>query len=204
MARNELQRHSYAHRVVHWTVGLSFLLLLLTGLAFSYPSLFWMTTILGGGAAARVIHPVAGIVFSVGLALMFFMWVREMFLGRLDWKWLGAIKAYASHDRAAVPPVGKYNAGQKLFFWVESILGAVLLLTGLPLWFPADFGGDFLVLMRLLHYLSALGAGLFLIVHVYLSTVAYPGTLRAMLYGRVTAGWAKLHHPLWYKEKTEH
>ena len=53
MARNELQRHSYAHRVVHWTVGLSFLLLLLTGLAFSYPSLFWMTTILGGGAAAR-------------------------------------------------------------------------------------------------------------------------------------------------------
>ena len=206
MRRNHIERFQYTHRVVHWTVGLSFLLLLFTGLAFSYPKLFWLSAFLGGGAAARVVHPWAGIVFSVSLVLMILLWIKEMMLGKADWEWLAAIGHYAKHDRAKVPDAGKYNGGQKLYFWVESLLGVVLLLTGLPLWFPGgigglEFGPALLTTMRLLHYLSALGAGLFLIVHIYLSTIAYPGTLGAMLSGSVSRGWAKLHHPLWYKEK---
>jgi formate dehydrogenase subunit gamma len=205
MKRNQLKRFTYAQRVVHWVVGLSFLLLLFTGLAFSYPSLFWITSIVGGGAAARAIHPVAGVVFSAGLLFMFFMWVKDMFIGKADIEWAKAIKAYASHDRANVPPTGKYNAGQKMFFWVESILGVVLLATGLLLWAPAwggnDFSGDTMAWMRLLHFLATLGSGLFLIIHVYLGTIAYPGTLIGMINGRVSLAWAKLHHPLWAKEK---
>ncbi len=57
--------------------------------------------------------------------------------------------------------------------------------------------------MRLVHYGAALGGGLFLIVHIYLGTIAYPGTARAMLYGTVTRQWAKLHHPLWYEEQVK-
>lgn len=206
MKRKELQRFSYAERVVHWVVGLSFVLLLFTGLAFSYPSLFWMTALVGGGPAARAIHPVAGFVFSAGLVLMFFLWVKDMFFSKADIEWMKAIKAYASHDRDKVPPTGKYNAGQKTFFWVECVLGVVLLLTGIPLWAPAwgsrDFSGEFLGTMRLLHFLAALGGGLFLIIHVYLGTIAYPGTLIGMINGRVSQAWAKLHHPLWAKQKT--
>ena len=204
MRKNELERFNYGQRVVHWVVALSFLLLMFTGLAFSYPSLTWINTLLGGGAAARVIHPWAGIVFSVGLVFMFFMWVKNMFLNKGDREWLAAIKAYARHDRERIPPAGKYNGGQKIFFWLQNLLGIVLLLTGIPLWFPEGYGGGFLVTMRFLHYLSGLGAGLFLIIHVYLGTIAYPGTLGAMLWGRVTRGWARLHHPLWYKEKVGH
>jgi formate dehydrogenase subunit gamma len=51
--------------------------------------------------------------------------------------------------------------------------------------------------MRLLHYVATVGGGLLLIVHVYLGTVAYPGTLGGMLHGSVTRAWAKLHHPAW-------
>ena len=201
MRRDDLQRFSYLQRVVHWTVGLSFLLLLFTGLAFSYPALFWLNILVGGGAAARVIHPWAGIVFSVAFALMFLIWAREMLVTKLDREWLGAIKAYAKHDQANVPATGKYNGGQKLFFWVQAFLGLLLLLTGLPLWLPASFSGDFLTTMRLLHYLAGLGSGLFIIVHIYLSTVAYPGTFIAMISGRVTRPWAKLHHALWHEEQ---
>jgi len=205
MKRGELRRFTYAERVVHWMVGLSFVLLLFTGLAFSYPSLFWITALVGGGPAARAIHPVAGIVFSVGLVFMFFLWVKDMFFSKMDVDWMKAIRAYASHDRANVPPTGKYNAGQKTFFWVQSVLGVVLLVTGIPLWAPAwggrDFSGEFLGLMRLLHFLATLGGGLFLIIHVYLGTIAYPGTLGGMLWGNVSRGWARLHHPLWEKEK---
>ena len=94
---------------------------------------------------------------------------------------------------------------------METILGVVLLITGLLLWAPAwdvgNFGGnDFsagtLAWMRLLHFLATVGAGLFLIIHVYLGTVAYPGTFIGMINGRVSVAWAKLHHPLWAKEKS--
>lgn len=209
MKRDELDRFTYAERVVHWVVGLTFVFLLFTGLAFSYPSLYWITSLVGGGAAARVLHPWIGVVFSIGLVFMFVIWLRDMFFTKADVEWMGAIRHYARHERDQVPPAGKYNGGQKVFFWVQSLLGVVFLVTGLPLWFPegflgiAAFGRGFSTTMRLFHFLATLGGGLFLIVHVYLGTVAYPGTAGGMLWGRVSRGWAKLHHPLWYKEKTD-
>ena len=192
-----LQRFSFFERIVHWVVGVSFVVLLWTGLAFAYPSLFWITTILGGGPAVRVLHPQIGAVFGVALLFMFGLWVRDMFLDRQDGQWLAAIKHYAAHEREKVPPAGKYNAGQKLFFWVQSVLGVVFVATGVLLWFPASFSADALNTARLLHYAATLGGGLFLIVHVYLGTVAYPGTARGMIDGKVTTAWARLHHPRW-------
>ena len=203
MKGNDLDRFTYAERIVHWVVGATFVLLLMSGLALSYPSMFWMTTLFGGGPSARALHPWIGVVFTGGLVYMFLVWVRDMRIGDTDVAWLRAIKYYATHQKEKVPPTGKYNGGQKMFFWVQSFLGIVFLLTGVPLWLPTAFGSGLLNTMRLLHYLAALGGGLFLIVHVYLGTVAYPGTARGMLYGKVTRQWAKLHHPLWYKEKIE-
>ena len=53
---------------------------------------------------------------------------------------MAAIKHYAAHEHDKVPPAGKYNAGQKLFFWLQSLLGVVFVATGLLLWFPESFG----------------------------------------------------------------
>ena len=39
-------------------------------------------------------------------------------------------------------------------------------------------------------------------VHIYLSTVGQPGTLRAMTRGVVTRAWAWTHHPAWYGDAT--
>ena len=201
MAPGELNRFSYLERVVHWVVGISFVVLLLTGLALSYPALFWMTFLLGGGPAARALHPWIGLVFAAGLSVMFLLWLRDMFFEARDWQWMKAVKHYARHERDKVPAAGKYNGGQKMFFWIQSMLGVVFLVSGVPLWLPESFGSGLLTTMRLLHYLATLAGGLLLIVHVYLGTVAYPGTARGMLYGTVTREWAKLHHPLWHKEK---
>ena len=203
MSQPLLLRFTFLHRVVHWVVGMTFVVLLLTGLAFSYPSLFWLTTLLGGGPAARVLHPQIGAVFGVGLLVMFVLWVRDMFLDAPDRQWLGAIKHYAAHEHDKVPPAGKYNAGQKLFFWLQSLLGVLFVATGLLLWFPESFGSELLNAMRLLHFAAALAGGLLLILHVYLGTVAYPGTARGMIDGKVTTAWARLHHPRWSGERVE-
>jgi len=192
-----LRRFTYLERVVHWVVGVTFVLLLASGLAFSYPSLFWLTTLFGGGPAARVLHPWIGAVFGVGMALMIALWIRHMFLDAEDWKWLGAVRAYATRDHHHVPPAGKYNAGQKLFFWAQGLLAVALVATGVPLWMPEPFTADLRSVARVLHFAASAGGGLLLIVHVYLGTIAYPGTARGMIDGKVTRGWAAVHHPRW-------
>lgn len=209
MSRGELGRFTYLERVVHWTVGLSFVFLLLTGLAFSHPRLFWITTLVGGGPTARILHPWIGMLFTASFVAMFVLWLRDMRVGPEDRAWLRAIRHYAVHDKERVPPAGKYNGGQKLFFWAISLLAVVYLLSGIPMWLPGGlfglgpFYGGVVNVSRLLHYVATVGGGLLLIVHVYLGTVAYPGTLGGMLHGSVTRAWAKLHHPAWHEEHSE-
>jgi formate dehydrogenase subunit gamma len=202
MANRLFQRFTFVERIVHWVVGGTFVLLLATGLAFAYPPLFWLTALLGGGPSARALHPWVGVVFGIGMAFMIAIWIRDMFLSGTDRRWLRAIRAYATRDTANVPPAGKYNAGQKMFFWVQGVLAIVFVVSGAALWFPAAFGAAFLQWMRLAHYAATLGGGLFLIIHVYLGTVAYPGTARAMIDGTVTERWARHHHPRWHEDQT--
>ena len=206
MNPNHVQRFTLVQRLVHWTVGLSFTLLLLTGFAFSYPSLFWLTVLVGGGPSSRVLHPWIGFVFTASLGWMFALWVKDMFVTGADKHWLRSIQHYALHTRDKIPPVGKYNGGQKIFFWVQSVLGVVLVITGLPLWVPDGILGFgplsslLLTTMRAAHYLCALGGSLLLIVHVYLGLMAFPGTARGMIDGKVSQQWAELHHPLWKRK----
>lgn len=204
---SEIRRFTYAERVVHWTLGLSFVFLLLTGLAFSHPRLFWITALVGGGPTARFLHPWVGMLFTGSLAAMFLFWAREMRLDPEDRRWLRAVGAYATRQKDRVPPAGKYNAGQKLFFWGMLVLGLAHLVSGVALWFPdgvlglGPFYGAAVNAMRLVHYGTTVPAGLLLIVHIYLGTVAYPGTLGGMLHGRVSRAWARLHHPRWEEEQ---
>ena len=202
MAECLLTRFTFFERILHWVVGVTFVLLLATGLAFAYPALFWLTALLGGGPSARALHPWVGMLFAAGMGAMLVIWFRDMFLSDTDRRWLRAIRHYATRDTANVPPAGKYNAGQKMFFWVQGALAIVFVASGAALWFPGAFGSALLQWMRLAHYLATLGGGLFLIVHVYLGTVAYPGTARAMIDGTVTERWARHHHPRWHEEQT--
>jgi formate dehydrogenase subunit gamma len=204
----EIRRFTYLERIVHWVVGLSFVFLLGTGLAFSHPRLFWLTTLVGGGPTARILHPWVGVAFALSFVAMFWLWLRDMRIDAQDREWLRAIRYYALRDKARVPPAGKYNAGQKMFFWTMTLLAVAYVVSGIPMWMPGGvvglgpFYGGAVNAMRVVHYLATVGGGLFLIVHVYLGTVAYPGTLGAMLHGSVTRAWAKHHHPRWHQEQS--
>ena len=124
MNSQRIPRFTFSERVIHWAVGASFVFLLVTGLAFSHPRLYWLTYLVGGGSTARALHPLVGILFSVSLILMFFVWLKDMGLDSQDRKWLKAIMHYIKHDRDKVPEAGKYNAGQKVFFWSKEWSGA--------------------------------------------------------------------------------
>lgn len=201
MRKKIIPRFSAPQRIVHWAVGISFCGLLLSGLALSYASLFWLTALFGGPSATRVIHPWLGVVYVVAIVAMFFVWVRDMILDASDRRWLKAVPHYARHRTEQIPDAGKYNGGQKIYFWISLGLAVVFLASGIPLWFPEAFGAGLLRFSRVVHFLATVAGGLLLMVHVYLSTVAFPGTARGMAYGGVDRKWARLHHAAWLREQ---
>jgi len=97
---------------------------------------------------------------------------------------------------------GRYNAGQKGYYWFAVVLGLVLFLTGLPIWGGALGGAAGIHhIARFLHH----GAFLLMvggfIIHVYMSTIMFPGTMSSMTSGRVTRAWAAWHHPRWFRDE---
>ena len=108
-------------------------------------------------------------------------------------------------NQAVMPPVGKYNGGQKLIVWVFTLCLLVLLASGLLFWQAWCASSVPIWLQRiavLAHAVSAFVLILAVIVHAY-AALWVKGTLGAMVRGRVSVGWAKHHHPLWYREQVQ-
>jgi len=197
---NEIVRHRRASRWIHWSVALTFFVCLFTGMPIWTPIFGWMAYLFGGLHVARVIHPWAGVAFILAIAVMFFHWLGEMRLLPSERGWLGpkAIEymRYQSDDQ----DVGKYNGGQKLYFFAVSLGMVGLALSGLIMWFPRSFPEIIREFAYLLHDVTFIAFAISLVGHIYLSTAAEPGTFGSMVRGTVSRQWARLHHPAWFRE----
>lgn len=195
-----IERYSFTERAIHATAGISYVYLLLTGLAFWTPALYWLAVALGGGFLARVLHPWVGLVFTAAVVWMFGVWRQDMRVTDDDRAWRRAIGNYIRNEEAAVPPVGRFNYGQKLLFWLMVWGAAALLLSGLVLWFVASVPWNMRGLRyaaALVHAAAALATIGGFIVHVYMGVAVVPGGLHAVIHGTVSEEWARRHHPLW-------
>ena len=193
------ERYTFADRIVHWAVALTFIALMLSGFALGYPRAAFLSGLFGGGQTMRFLHPWFGVVFTLGILWMLVSWAREMRMNDADREWVRRLKTYTGTGHSGLD-VGKYNAGQKGYYWFSVVLGLVLFVTGLPLWGSWLAGAAGLHhIARFLHHATFLLMVGGFIIHVYLSTVAFPGTLEAMTTGRVTRAWAAWHHPAWFR-----
>ncbi len=200
MKEKLIQRYNKAERVNHWIVAGCFVLLAISGLAFFYPAFFWLTGVFGTPQLARIIHPFVGVVMFVGFFIQFFRYWKYNFMEKEDVKWLTSVGQILKGEE--VGDTGKYNAGQKIMFWLMTICMLSLLVTGFIAWRPyfADmFPIPVIRIALLLHAVSALVLITGIIVHVY-AAIWIKGTIRAMVEGVVTQAWAKAHHPRWYRE----
>jgi formate dehydrogenase subunit gamma len=176
------------------------LYLILSGLALGYPRTAWLYDILGGGQTVRFLHPIIGAAFTIGVIVMLVMWLRDMMFDDSDRQWARDLGRYVREGHSEAD-VGRFNAGQKGYYWFAVVTGILLFLTGLPLWFPDMLSAGWNQFARLFHHvLFLLSVGGF-IVHVYMSTVMLPGTVEGMTSGRVTRAWAAWHHPRWFRSK---
>src|SRR5205085_645669 len=168
---DELVRHRMSSRVMHWTVAISFLVLLFTGLPIWSPLFGWMASLFGGLHVCRWLHPWAGVVFIVGCLWMLIHWAREMVLRGDEKAWLNpaALVNYLRYPKED-PNVGKYNGGQKLFFWMSLVMAVLVFVTGFVLWFNTSFSQGLREVSLVVHDLTFIVFTVSIIGHIYLGS----------------------------------
>ncbi|MBI1790954.1 MAG: formate dehydrogenase subunit gamma [Acidobacteria bacterium] len=197
-------RYTLHERLIHWVAGFAFVYLLVSGLAFYSPRLYWLVNPLGGGQTARAWHPWAGVLFTAVCVWMYRIWRGDMAISEQDRAWRKAIGRYVRNQDKDLPPAGRFNAGQKYFFWLMFWGGFLLLASGAVLWFPERIPWSLRSLRYaavLIHVSAALATIGGFIIHVYMGTAVVRGGFTSIVRGEVTREWARAHHPLWLNEK---
>lgn len=189
---------------MHWCFGGLFLLLLATGLALFHPQ--WRNWNLGGLKLLKEIHLTLGLLWVL-LPLTAAAWDSGRSLrhnvahlgrwGQDDWVWWQTVVGRLVGRRGAWPPVGRYNAGQKLNTVYVVVLGAGLALTGGLIWPDRLLDPVIRALIFSLHDLLMLLSLPALVGHLIL-TMIWPSTrpsLGSMLHGWLPNDWYSNHYP---------
>jgi formate dehydrogenase subunit gamma len=183
----------------HWVLAVSCILLIITGYGFLF-QLTQMNAVFGSFNVMRVVHNWAGVVFTVSLFATMINYLREsLTFGPDDWAWIKMGGGYLSRGPMKAPPMGKLNTGQKLYYLAVLAGGVALALSGLAIWLGQ--GNRALTLAsHLVHNLAFILFVVAVPAHVYLGTLANPGTFRIMVYGTVPIEFARRKYPKWMKE----
>ncbi len=226
-------RFSLIERGAHWLLAISFIVLGITGLVTLFGRVA-LIPLLGHevfSPLARVskwIHNNIAWAFIVALVLVFACWIRHNIPNRTDMIWL--VKGGGLFTKGTHPPARKFNAGQKIIFWIVIVLGVSISASGLSLLLPFEmpmfaatfeklnaFGVTSLLGMdplpetltpyqemqyaQLWHSVVAFVFMAIIIAHIYLGSIGMEGAFGAMGTGKVDKQWAKEHHSLWYEEE---
>ena len=197
-----VNRYTTGARINHWLTATCLVLLAISGLALFHPSLFFLSGLFGGGQATRAIHPWIGVILFFSFGGLFIRFWRANLWRAEDGTWMARLSDVLAARDDKLPEVGKYNAGQKLVFWMMSILILVLIASGLVIW--DQYFAEYTTLTQkqlgvLVHAIAAVTIICVWIVHVY-AAIWVRGTIGAMTRGQVTGGWAWRHHRKWLRE----
>jgi formate dehydrogenase subunit gamma len=200
----KVPRWSVWERVMHWFVAILFIVLAITGLSLLYGRAVLIPVMgLEGFAAyaalAKDAHNYLSLFFVVGLVAMILSWAHENVFRKADWEWFKAGGGYLGHKH---PHAHKVNAGEKIWFWILTLAGTVMMISGAVLLFPnLGFERNLMQLATLVHAASSILLIGLSFGHIYLGTLGNEGSFEGMITGEVDEGWARQHHDLWYEEE---
>jgi len=197
-------------RIIHQIAAISFIVLVPTGFIMIFGSFF------GGGkfvSLMKDLHGIATISFAIVVIPMFLVWVKNMFLHWDDIKWMMIVGGYLSKDKKPVP-AGKFNAGQKSWFWIATLGGMIMILTGASMYF-LDYSIpvinettglsqiDLLRASAIVHNILGVGITAFFFIHIYMAVFAIKGAVHSIITGYKEEEEVKILHSSWYKKLKE-
>lgn len=202
-------KHPLNVRIFHYILLLSFLPLAATGLL-----LFFKPLSQEGMQLTYDVHIIAGIVMAldaVAFTIMAFdrvvLFIARVFsFSERDVKWFMVLGGYPQKfllgKKVPIPPMNKYNSGQKLFGACVLIGGTVLILSGLVLWLiPHAAPRDIVWFLGQAHLVSGLVLTAFLPVHLFLAVYRFDDFKAMMIHGNVPYHDAAEYTPLWVKNE---
>jgi formate dehydrogenase subunit gamma len=200
-----IHRFSALEQIAHWSTAISFVVLGISGLVMmfgkylllpiiGYTLFAWLT------ALCKNLHNFVGPFFIVSVLIFIFLFIRDNLPRAYDFKWFAKSWAYLTGKEHV--PSGRFNAGEKVWFWGGVIgLSIVVAWSGVILLFP-NFDQSRAVMQDA--WIWHAGAALIYIAlslgHIYLGTLGVEGAYQAMRTGYVDEVWAKEHHEIWYNE----
>ena len=199
-----IRRFTNWQMAIHWTTASAFVILAISGLIIAFGknlllpligyTLFSWLTIL-----AKNLHNFIGPLFIVCIVLLFFTFLRDNVWRRYDLTWL---LRFGGLFGGAEVPSGKFNAGEKAWFWGGLLVcGVIVGATGLILDFPNfDQTRGTMQLASIVHLAVASLFMLAAVGHIYMGTLGMAGAYDAMSRGYVDETWAKEHHLYWYND----
>ncbi|MDB5649586.1 MAG: formate dehydrogenase subunit gamma [Hyphomicrobiales bacterium] len=201
-----ITRFATLDRFTHWLTAGCFTILALSGLNVSFGRML-ILPIFGPEAFSalagygKIAHNFLSFPFMIGIALMFLIWVRDNIPEKLDLEWIkqgGGLFSKGMH-----PAAKRFNAGQKVVFWIVFFGGLAMSVSGWFLLFPymAQGGVSSLQIWTTLHAVLAVGFIAAMLAHAYIGSVGMEGAFDAMGSGEVDLNWAKEHHSLWVAEE---
>src|ERR1051326_148442 len=101
-----------------------------------------------------------------------------MRITEVDRAWGREMKHYMRNEDEALPPIDRFNLGQKYFFWVMLCAALVLLVTGAAMWFPLSLPLAMRGVMVLIHVSAALVTIRAFLIHVH---IGLPPALRGVM-----------------------
>lgn len=200
-----IQRFSVLERWAHWTTAIAFVIMAVTGLiilfgkhlllpVLGYTLFSWLT------ALSKNLHNFVAPLFIVGLVVMILVYIKDNLPGKGDLAWFGG--ALAMFWSGKHVPSGRFNAGEKAYFWVGVVaLCIALSVTGVIMLFPNfEQLRTTMQQMNVIHSLSAIVMMVLAMGHIYVGTIGVEGAYRNMRDGVTDETWAKEHHRYWYDE----
>ncbi len=194
------------NRFIHWLAAFAFVLLVPTGIIIVFAKYF------GGGIfvrSMRVLHDIGAFLFAISIVPLFVMWVKDMvFSPKEDLRWLATGGGYLV-KRKVETGAGKFNLGQKFWFWIVVLIGPVMLLTGIIMYFQNikislfTYQIDLLRVSAILHNFLAMIIMAMFFVHLYMSLFVVKGSLKSMIVGYKSEDEVKYLHSSFYKKWKE-
>ncbi len=200
----KILRFNSFERFSHWMTATCFIILSLSGLNYIFGKRLLMPLIGPEAFAmlaqyAKYAHIYLAWPFMLGVLFMLVLWIRDNIPGKIDWIWL---KQGGGLIGDAHPSAGRFNAGQKMVFWMVVGFGFAMGATGLMMIFPfavTDING--MQVMQVIHSLIGVVFIAGILAHIYIGSLGMEGAYDAMGSGEVDLAWAKVHHDLWVKEQ---